>query len=219
MSVMIWSARSTLVPRCSLIPPNLYTTITLHHLIHFAKCVRVRNVGWTTWACQLFSAAPTLFEPLVPFKHCCTLQLSHLRMDIHWSCTFHTKKLQHATLCVSGRIHNCLLYNTQLGRHDTKQPAYDMCLSWSVVKTVGDWTKITQYKLSAYLSYNPYTMLLYWFWSSAAICLNGTITFTSNTRSETKKGQLHHSAKSQILPVNSIITQLVQHAKISTFNF
>ena len=49
---------------------NHYMTITQHHLIPFYIVVWVSNVGWTTRASQVLSAAPTLFEPCAPVKHC-----------------------------------------------------------------------------------------------------------------------------------------------------
>ena len=54
--------------------PNCYSVITLHHLFHYGMCVWVCNVGWMTWVCQVLCAAPTLFEPLSPVRHCCMLQ-------------------------------------------------------------------------------------------------------------------------------------------------
>jgi hypothetical protein len=48
--------------------------ITLHHSMLFAMYVRVCNVGWMTRACQILSAATTVFDTLTPVKHCCTLQ-------------------------------------------------------------------------------------------------------------------------------------------------
>ena len=69
-----------------------YVTITLHHLILSAIWIRVSGMGWTAGACQILSAAPTLFEPLVPVKHCCMLptavniHMLHSQMIVHFSC-------------------------------------------------------------------------------------------------------------------------------------
>ena len=158
--------------------PMHYTTITLLHLIHFAKCVWVCNVGWTTRACQVFSAAPALFEPLAPFNHCCTLQLSPCTCFIwEWmpaglatSAQRNWMKQQCACLDKSMTV----LCATHSCSDMTENSLLMMCAYRGGYWTLLDWTKITQqYKLSAYLSYNPYTILLCWFCSSVAICLNG----------------------------------------------
>jgi hypothetical protein len=80
-------------------------TITQHHLIHSGMWIWVSSIGWTTGACQIQSAAPTLFEPLVPVKHCCTLPTA---ITIHVSFVnecplvlpFHTQELDEVALCM-----------------------------------------------------------------------------------------------------------------------
>jgi len=119
-----------------------YTTITLHHLIHFGTCVWVRNMGWMTGACHTLSVAPTLFECLAPVKHCCMLHaviavfMFHLTMNVSWFYTLCTQKLDDVAMCVLGRNHNRTPQSNTLCRDHTEVPAYDMCLLWSVVNTV-----------------------------------------------------------------------------------
>ena len=88
--------------------PKCYAVITLHHLFHFSKCIWVCNVGWMTGECQVLSAAPSLFEPLAPVKHCCMLQtlvtvhMLRSRMNVRWSCTFRAHTVDDAALCMPG---------------------------------------------------------------------------------------------------------------------
>jgi hypothetical protein len=101
--------------------------------------------------------ASTLFKPLAPVRHCCTVEtfitihMLHLRINVRWSCTFCTQKLDDTVLCVPGQIHECPpLSNMVLCRDHTEQPAYYMCVSWSVVTTVR-WHKNNEH----YITHNP----------------------------------------------------------------
>jgi hypothetical protein len=121
---------------------NHYMIITHHHLIHFYMCVWVSKVGLTTRTYQVLSAAPTLFEPCATVKHHCLLltvdiHLLHLRMNVCRSRTFRTQKLGDTALYMLGQIQDCPAQsNTLLCRDNTEQPAYAVCLSWSVVTTI-----------------------------------------------------------------------------------
>jgi hypothetical protein len=117
--VMMWWAHSTLMPWCLQIRwsvtkqshCNIWST-----LAHVTVC----KVGWTTRVCQVLSGAPTVFEPLSPIKHCCSLQtvvtlpVLHSRMNEWmnkcWSCTFRAQKLNDTVFRVSGWIHD---YSTE----------------------------------------------------------------------------------------------------------
>jgi hypothetical protein len=127
--------------------PKCYTVITLHHLFHFGMCIWVCNVRWMIGVCQVLSASPTLFEPLAPVKHCCmpqtvvTVHMLHLRMNVRWSCNFRAQSGWCSTVhawtnpWLSSTEHQAVLQ-----RGHTEKPAYDVCLSWSALTTVG-WHK------------------------------------------------------------------------------
>jgi hypothetical protein len=119
--------------------PKCYTVITLQHLFHFGMCVWVCNVGWITGVCQVLGAALTLFEPLAPVKHCCMLQtvvtvhMLHSRMNVCWSCTFHTHTEWMMQHCVPGRIHDCPPLSIRLFCREVTQSSLLMtcaCLGW-----------------------------------------------------------------------------------------
>ena len=102
--------------------PKHYTTIMLHHLVHFGTCVWVCNVGWTPGVCQVLSAAPSLFEPLAPVKHCCTLQtvvtvhVLHSRMNEwmnEWMLVLHLLRIESGWCSVLCAWMNPWLYSTE----------------------------------------------------------------------------------------------------------
>jgi hypothetical protein len=105
----------------------MWQSHTQHHLIHSGMWIWVSSIGWTG-ACQIQSAAHTLFEPLAPVKHCCTLPTA---VNIHVSFTnvlpFHTQELDDVALCMPRWIHDCPpLSNKLLCRDYTVQHAYDV---------------------------------------------------------------------------------------------
>ena len=139
-SMTMWCTCSTLMPRCSLIRGSVTRR---SHCTIWSNLPSVS--GSATWGGRPGRARSSVLLPLwtsctsqTPlYAAVVTTHMLHVRMNVCWSFTFRTKKMDCAALCVSGRIHDCPeLCNTHLCRHDTEQLAYDVCLSRSVVNTV-----------------------------------------------------------------------------------
>ena len=144
--VMMWCTHSTLMPRCSLICQSVAEWS--HCTIWFTMAP---VSGFVTWGGQpghvrssvlLICSLNLLHQSDTAL--CCKRLLPYTCFIKEWKSAGlapFAHKLEDAVLCVPGQMYESpALSNMLLCRDHTEQPAYEMCILWLIVTTVG-WRK------------------------------------------------------------------------------
>ena len=154
-------AHSKLMPRHSMICPSI---IQQQHCTIWSTVACVSGsaewggVGWMIRMCQVFSAAPTIFEHTVNHYHWTHASVKNehpLVLDL-----LHTETEWRSNICACPPLSNTLLCSDHRAAwlwHVPFMVGSDHC--WNSTRTHDVTLHITrQYMLSAYLMNNPYTL-------------------------------------------------------------